>query len=156
MRLSALFGARSRLLALTVLAGVLLGAWAWRAGMKRRPVEPAIDDWDVPRLARHLNEHGLGLRVLATSKRYDTPERAYLTTTDRTFEQLDVLPKAVALRRGTWKGTLYCQRTSNPVARELSAGVWEDEDGLPVIGPFVFFGDPELLRRVRAALADLP
>jgi hypothetical protein len=149
-------GSTRLLFALTVLAGVLLGAWAWRSGQKKRAAEPAIDDWDVSRLARHLNDRGLGLRVLSTSATYDTPDSVYLTTTDLNFEQLDVLPKSVKVSRAPWKGSLFCQRMSNPEKREWFARTWEDEDGLPIVGPFVFFGDPELLRRVRAALADAP
>lgn len=111
-----------------------------------------LDDWDVPRLVAHLNGKGLGLRVVSTLKDGGGTHRmAFLTTTDQGWEQLSRLSRGGA-QTDRWRGTLYCERGP-------AGGDWDDlkrqwADCCLVVGPFLLYGDCELLGSVRAALSD--
>jgi hypothetical protein len=117
------------------------------------PAAGPLDDWDVPRLVAHLNGKGLGLRVVSTLKvGGGTHRMAFLTTTDQGWEELTRLLRGRS-QIDRWRGTLYCERGP-------AGGDWDDlkrqwGDCCLVVGPFLLFGDRELLGRVRAALSDL-
>jgi hypothetical protein len=51
-----------------------------------------------------------------------------------------------------WAGVVYCEHLRHPDSREEILASWAD-CGLRV-DPFVFFGDPEMLARIRTALGD--
>ena len=110
-------------------------------------------DWDIPRLVAYLNGNGLGLRVVSTLKGGGGTHRlAFLTTTDQGWEDLSRLPRGRP-QVERWRGTLYCERGP-------TGGDWDDltrewGDCSLVVGPFLLYGDRELLGRVRAALSDL-
>jgi hypothetical protein len=100
-------------------------------------------------LVEHLRAAGLHLRVVP-GDRFGTPERrAYLTTTDLTWRDLDLLPK-VPERLAAWKGSVYCERNTWPPSRDSLRRQWGE--GCRCIGPFLFFGDPDLLGRIETAL----
>ncbi len=120
-----------------------------RTGSSAAAAAP-LGDWDIPRLVAYLNGKGLGLRVVPTLKGGGGSDRlAFLTTTDQGWEELSRLPRGRP-QVGRWRGTLYCERGP-------AGGDWDDltaewGDCSLVVGPFLLFGDRELLGRVRAAL----
>jgi hypothetical protein len=109
---------------------------------------PPPPDEDGISLARRLAPR-LGLRVVPTSQDGRPKHNAYLTATGLRWKELNVLPRS-AEHLGRWRGTLYCERSNYPNARpeEVDPG----SDCWLRAGPFIFFGDPELLARLREAL----
>jgi hypothetical protein len=124
-----------------LLAGVLLVFWT---GLGRdhtaSPVVP-LHDWDIPRLVAFLNEEGMDV-VLCPN--------AFLTTTNKGWEELNALvkqPEGIE----QWQGVLYCEHVQSVEATRLSrTQPWGD--CCLIVGPCLFFCDPQLLARVRAAL----
>jgi hypothetical protein len=130
------------------LAGALLAAWVVGRGGEHTTTAPTLDGWDVPRLAAHLNARGLGLRVVSVSQDGTNNLAAYLTTTDKRWEDFNRLTRD-PLQLDRWRGTLICERDSR-------GDVWSDrigpsDDGYLIVGPFLLYGDRDLLDRVRAA-----
>jgi hypothetical protein len=117
------------------------------------PASPAqsLNAWDIPRLTAYLNGEGLGLRLVATRQNGVIDNTAFLTTTAKEFEDLNRLPKDPK-RIGWWQGTLYCERGP---ADDWSDLAWQWGDSSLIAGPFLFFGDPDLLARVRDALGKV-
>jgi hypothetical protein len=114
------------------------------------PASPLpLSDWDIPRLAAYLNGEGLTLRLIATRKDGLVDDSAFLTTTDKKWGELNLLSKNPQYI-GRWRGTLYCEK--NPAGADVSRA-WGDYT--LVAGTFLFYGDPELLSRVRATLTPL-
>lgn len=142
-------------------AALLLSAAAfplgrWAAKGNATGATPDLDKWDLPRLNQHLNRQGLALRLVATSPAQGVSSNAFLTRTQQGAEELGNLPK-VAERVASWRGTVYCERTCSPAARDVQIDLWGD--CCWSVGPFLFFGDRELLAEVRACLegsAPLP
>jgi hypothetical protein len=120
------------------------------ANRVRRPPEegPRLDDWDVPRLVDHLSKQGLELRVVSTQDGGTPRHNAYLTKTDKKWGELNLMLK-VPEQAERWRGTLYVERSHNT---DIRAAYWGD--CCLVAGPFVFFGDRDLLARVRGALGE--
>jgi hypothetical protein len=157
---SNLSGRVVRLLVPAVLAAAVLGGWIGRR--RDDPATSAVpfDDWDIPRLVAYLNDVGLGLRMVSTMKHGGIVQTAFLTTTTKEWNDLDGLPKHPK-QNHRWRGTLYCERGQVRIlgrAGRLFGDDWSDltrqwGDCCLVAGPFLFYGDRELLDRVRAALA---
>jgi hypothetical protein len=128
----------------------------WAATGKTTAAVPDMDGWDVPRLNQHLASQGLSLRLVATSESHDASHNAFLTWTGKGRQELSILPKQREwIER--WKGTVYCEWLNSPASRELQLDLWDDCGWS--VGPFVFFGDRELLAAIRACLtgnAPLP
>jgi hypothetical protein len=129
---------------LLLVALAALGEWWGPAA------PPDLASWDVPRLVEFLHGHGLPLRAISSSRDGGVSESAYLTTTSKGWGEL------AGLRRGSdqidlWQGTLFCERASLSV---FGAQIQMWGDCCLVVGPFVFFGDRDLLARVRAAFAN--
>ncbi len=130
------------LLAMTLLA-ISLGQ---RLG--NRPVSRQLfDDRSIPQLADHLNRAGLQVRLQSTIKGGVLGQTAFLTTTNKDWNDLNHLSKT-SNRIREWRGTVYCERLGkgDPVLRQ-----WGDH--CLVASPFVFYGDTELLKRIGAILA---
>jgi hypothetical protein len=134
-----------------LLAGALLVALAGPRRGGPRSLPP--DDWQIPQLVAHLNRQGPGLRVVSTRQDGVVHHSAYLTTTDKEWVDLTVLPRD-RQQLDRWRGTLYCERFQSEYMRSDQAYQWGD--CCLVAGPFVLTGDRELLGRVRAALSTLP
>jgi hypothetical protein len=133
-----------------LVAGALLASPVGRrTGGTATPPGP-LDDWDIPRLVAFLNDKGLGLRMVATPKDGVIGPTAFLTTTARGWDDFNRLPKDPR-QIDRWQGILYCER--GPGGDAWSALVRQWGDCCLVVGPFLFFGDPDLLARVCAALA---
>ena len=132
-----------------LLAGVVL---AVSIGQRQGgPAAPAgrLDDWDIPRLVAYLNGQGLGLRMVPTRKDGIASQNAFLTTTDQDWADLNDLGK-IREQIDRWRGTLYCRQKTGE--KDWSDQVHYWGDCCLEAGPFIFFGDRELLARVRAAL----
>ena len=136
------------LLATSVLAMTLLTvSLGQRLGNRAAALE-SLDDWDFPQLADHLNR--AGLEVLLQSPRKDGmfAHNAFLTTTPKGWDQLNRLginPGTSRLQE--WRGIVYCERAGKG---EPALHLWSDYS--LVVGPFYFYGDAELLERIRAIL----
>jgi hypothetical protein len=103
-------------------------------------------------MIQYLEERGLGLRAVPTDRNGKTWRRnAFLTRTDQGWDQLSALSKSVG-KIDRWRGTVYCERMQQPEEREILSRLWGD-CGL-IAGPFVFFGDPDLLAEIREALSQ--
>lgn len=109
-----------------------------------------LHDWDLPQLVLHLEAQGLGLRPVPDSARGELRFGAYLIRTEKDWEQLSRLFKAPERIEG-WKGTVHCGRVTGPQARDVCSSLWGDCS--LVAGPFVFFGDRELLAEIGACLS---
>jgi hypothetical protein len=131
------------------MAGLVLVVWVGHhaGGHAARPV--GMDDWDLPQLAAYLNEKGLDLRLRSTQKSGEPRISAYLLTTDRPWIELNHLVKTPN-QMEPWRGTLYCEWGGSQ--RKWASLMSQWGDCCFVAGPFIFFGDPDLLTRVRAIL----
>jgi hypothetical protein len=142
----------SRLWALVlvaVLAVVVFGVWARRPACRPRGGPPGLDEWNVPQLIAHLRQRGLQLRAVGVSASGEMENSAVLTTTDKDWREFLPLAKtreAIDL----WQGTVSCERVNQSGSRDLQISLWGD--CCLVVGPFLFFGDRDLLRRIRMAL----
>jgi hypothetical protein len=109
------------------------------------PTTPGLEDWDVPRLARNLQEHGLEVRLVPTDGHGGTPRSGYLTTTDKGWGDLNPVAK-VCEAIDLWQGTVYCERLCGG-ERETQIEVWGD--CCVRLGPFLLFGDRDLMREIQ-------
>jgi hypothetical protein len=135
-----------RQIPLLLLAGALLMTVAAR--LLRRPAPPPAG-WDIPQLIAHLEQEGLRLRTVPVRKDGPLSQEVFLTNTERDWSYFNGLGKDPG-QIEQWRGTLYCER-GGAGRRGLDLdGLWGD--CYLVAGPFVFFGDRELLGKVRAAL----
>jgi hypothetical protein len=137
------------LLVAAVLASALLAvSLRPREASTARPAVP-LDDWDIARLVAHLNSKGLRLRMVATGRNGVIDQTAFLTTTNKGWQDFNHLTRDED-QISQWQGTLYCtQGLGRNAVAELTRQ-WGDR--CLVVGPFLFYGDRELLERVRAAL----
>jgi hypothetical protein len=133
-------------MALVVLVGLAVAAIHWG---KRSEVR--LDDWDVRDLVRYLEGQGLRLYISPTGDSGNTRFHAYLTTAANPARDLSYMPR-LRQKIHLWADVVYCQRTQRSEVSEETVGAWAD-CGLRA-GPFVFFGDPALLARIRTALGD--
>lgn len=139
-------GGRSPLLVL--LAAALLAAAVGQRKRTYTEAPPALDDWDIPQFVASLNGKGLGLRLVSTQKNGLIGQTAFLTSTDKEWIDLNPLPK-VPKHITRWQGTLYCERGVREPNWSKLTGQWGD--CWLAVGPFLLYGDRELLARVRAA-----
>ena len=136
-------------LLLVFVAGALLVVGVGRRKDGRATPAVPLDDWDIPQFAAFLNERGLGLRLVSTMKGGDARYTAFLTTTDLEWENLNHLVKD-AKRINEWRGTLYCERERGNDNWWLLTRHWGAN--YLIVGPFLLYGDPELLVLVRDAV----
>jgi hypothetical protein len=132
-----------------LLGGLLFGAWVWQVHRSRRGVDVA--GWDIPQLVSHLHARGLPVRLVFTRKEGITRSNAFLTTTDLSFESLNVLPRGKKYI-DEWRGVVYCEIIREP-GRRTDASIGMDGCFLER-DHFIFVGDPDLLARIGAALRD--
>lgn len=141
----------TRLAPLLVAAAVLLAGLAWPTSQPAAAKAVALESWDLPELLHDLEKGGLYFRVLPTIKDGPLVDSVFLVTTDKSWQQLNVLP-AVRQCARQWQGVVRVHRerdSSGCVEQaQLDRGAWL------VAGPFRFFGDPQLLGRIRAVLGE--
>jgi hypothetical protein len=75
---------------------------------------------------------------------------AYLSSTDKGWAELAKLFK-VREKIADWTGILYVEKRGADSDWSITVALWGD--CCLVVGPFVFFGDRELLARVRDVLS---
>jgi hypothetical protein len=134
------------LLTLVLLAGSLA---AVRLVKQPRRHAPPLDDWGIEEVIAHLEQEGLRLRAVPVRRGGPLSQGVFLTATDRDWEYFNCLGKDPR-KMERWRGTLYCERGAAGRRGLDLDGLWGD--CYLVAGPFVFFGERELLAKVRAAL----
>jgi hypothetical protein len=113
---------------------------------------PSAPPRSLTELTQRLHRAGLPLYVVQMTD--TSPEKGlYLCERPRSQEQLQWLRRA-AEYGDRWRGVVFCEFSTH-------LGEIPDEElerwgeyGM-LLGPFVFFGDPALLRRIRQALPEL-
>jgi hypothetical protein len=113
-------------------------------------VSRSIHEWDIPELAVHLNRMGVEVRLRSIPRQGPVGRSAFLTTTAKEWNDLNALTKDPT-HIEEWGGTLYCERLGESHMTYL-ADQWGEYS--LTVGPFIFYGDVELLIRVRDALAS--
>jgi hypothetical protein len=138
-------------LGLSLVLGVaLLGC---RVQEKPPARDPDLDGWDTPHLIRSLESGGLHLRPIPVTETGPIHRSVYLTGTDRGWMELNDLPK-VPEQIDRWHGTVYCEEVGHAEARKEQTDLWGD--CCLCLGPFVFFGDRQLLGQIRDVLMAGP
>jgi hypothetical protein len=133
-------------------AMTLLSASVHERQANRRQADRRLHDWDIPQLADYLQRSGVDVRLVPVSKDGPLLQAVYLTSTAKEWRDLNRLMKEPQ-RIPEWQGTLYCERVGeNDPAYLLRQ--WGDHG--QQIGPFLFYGDAELLDRILTALAAPP
>ncbi len=135
-------------LGLVLLAALLLTRLAAPKGPPSLP-----EDWQVPELLARLQARGLRLHAVAASRATgDLRMGAYLCDGERAWEDVAGLPISAAHAR-RWRGVVLVTGPFGPLAATPEEVAGWGENGLRS-GPFVFFGDAALLRRVAEALSE--
>jgi hypothetical protein len=94
-------------LLLALLAGALLAVAIERRRTNSARLATPLHDWDIPRLADYLNTRGLALRLVSTRQDGAIGQMAFLTTTNRGWDELNGLAKS-ADASGTRRGRICC------------------------------------------------
>lgn len=139
------------LLSTALLAMTSLAVWLGQSLHTRMVEQRTLDDWDIPELADQLNRAGLQVQMQSTRKDGMIGRNAFLTTTDKDWDELSNLRKDSS-RIQEWRGTVYCEHVRGHDPAEL---ICLGEDHWFVASPFIFYGDAELLQRISAILAPL-
>ncbi len=137
------------LLCTAVLAMTVLGVSLSQRLSTHASTLRSLDDWNIPELADHLNRAGLHVRLQSTSKHGVIGCTAFLTTAAKDWHDLNHLQKAPSRLR-EWRGIVYCEHSGRDDRADL-VRLWGDH--CFVAGPFIFYGDAELLQRIDAILA---
>ena len=123
-----------------------------RGAPPAHPAPAAPDGWQVPDLLAHLGSRGLRLHAVAASRATgDLSQGAYLCEDERPWEDVAALPMHAA-RAARWRGVVLVMPSHGPFVPSPEEVAGWGESGL-VAGPFVFFGDAALRRRIAAALS---
>ncbi len=135
-----------------VIIGVI-AAMMWWLDTPRPPVK---EDWQAEDLVEHLNATGEPVRVVPSSGQNGLIAGVYLTTTDKTWEELIRLPAAPE-RIDDWKGTVYCSKTPRSTTADGALDQWGNYGQRE--GSILMFGDATLRDRITGVLrepVDLP
>jgi hypothetical protein len=109
----------------------------------------ALEHWGIRELVDHLNCAGLQVRLRSSMKNGDlTGQYVFLTTTDKDWMELNRLSKDES-RIQEWRGIVSCER----LVENYNPALYVSGNHYLIVGPFLFIGDAELLRRIRAILA---
>jgi hypothetical protein len=133
------------------LSGGILAVGEGRRWMKTEaPATERMKAWDCHDLVDQLHASGLHYQAMATSENGSWEQNVYLTRSGRKWSDLNTVPK---LREhiDAWRGAVYCEKASAPWRREEQLRDWGD--CCVYIGPFVFFGDRQMLAEIEASLA---
>jgi hypothetical protein len=131
----------------TVTAFAVTAVAVTLASRRLRP--PALPPRTLGELAERLRRSDPPLYAVPLAE-HSPEDGVFLCDRPRPPEQVQWLPRAPEFAR-RWRGVVYCERvgTATRIPEDLLEG-W-GEHGLGV-GPFVLFGDPDLLERIREAV----
>lgn len=127
---------------------ILLALVSRQLGIAARSSSRSINDWGIVELADQLNRMGVKVQLRSTQQNGPIGQMAFLTSTDKDWHNLNALKKDPN-HIGAWHGVLYCERVGESHATHLT-NQWGYH--CLAVGPFLFYGDAELLRQVRDAL----
>lgn len=147
MRRLTRYGLLSATLGTMILLPVTIRQYRASPTSSTRPFE----DWNIMDLVEHLNQMGLNLQLRSTTANGSIGSTVYLTTAEKRWTDLNFLNKD-AKRIHEWEGVIYCERIKGGDTA-LALGLWGDR--CLIVGPFLFYGDGELLRSIRGALAPV-
>lgn len=118
----------------------------------RRPADPPST---LAELSKLLSGEAPSFYVVPVNKDH-LESGIYICTQPQPLEQLMWLlrsPKAVRTsRHGKWQGVAYCERLGTMSLVDYKLQTW-GEHGMR-IGSLLFFGDPQLLRRIHKTIFD--
>jgi hypothetical protein len=140
-----------KLLPLRIVVGLFVLAMAATPLAYRLLRGPAAPPRTLTELTELLSRDASSLYVVPIVE--GNPEAGiYLCTRSRTRDQLMGLPRARE-HAHRWQGVAHCEMVGKMVAvDEYDIQSW-GEYGMQ-IGPFLFFGDPDLLQRIRKVVLD--
>jgi len=133
-----------------LLVGIATAGLLWETMSRNNPVDtPAERPNNAAALAAFLNKKLPQARIVSTRADGQIDRSFYLTIGHSDADTLRSLPRA-AERSGQWRGTVLCEWLVNR----------EPEDVVPeecgpyalALPPFVFFGDKELLEKIKDLL----
>jgi hypothetical protein len=120
-------------------------------GPRRAAPEPALlllDNWDITQLAAYLNSAGVEVDLLSTRKDGVVRSNGFLMVVKKDWMYVSGLGKD-ASQIHTWNGIDYCGRETPSNLADLAR---QRHNHYLQVGSFIFYGDPELLARIGAAL----
>ena len=109
-----------------------------------------FEDWNIVELVEHLDRMGVKLQLRSTQEDGSLGQTVFLTTAGKRWSDLNHLnrdPKRIH----EWQGIIHCERVKGDMA--IATRLYANH--CLAIGPFLFYGDAELLRCVGAALAPV-
>jgi predicted amidohydrolase YtcJ len=136
------------LLGASFMATAFLTVWCFQPPVAPAPASHPLDNWDIAQLADHLNRAGVELRTVSVQKNGVIDSSAFLTATAMDWSYLNRLNKDPK-RIHEWRGIVFCSREMPNSAAKLAR---QREEHCLLVGPFIFYGDAELLERIGAAL----
>jgi hypothetical protein len=135
------------LLFMTALGLTALDHWRPRP---QAPLPDVTEQWDSRDVGEHLRGTGLECRVVGVDSGGLDKGSAFFTETDKTWGELNALPKTVE-SIASWRGSVFCRKVGSTDGWAYQMELW-GENCLQV-GPFIFFGDAELLGEIGESLA---
>jgi hypothetical protein len=126
----------------------LLALVSRQLGIHARSSSRSIDHWSLIELADQLNRMGVKVQLRFTQQDGTIGQTAFLTVTDKNWRSLNALKKD-SKHIQEWRGVLFCERVGECDVTHLTTQ-WGNH--CLEVGPFLFYGDAELLRQVRDAL----
>jgi hypothetical protein len=133
---------------LLLAGGATLGVWQL-SGPRPAPTPPQ-EAKDVAELTTLLESRGVALHAAALARNGPCDDRAYLTDAERPWAELSRLP-AVREKVGQWRGVVMCEKVVPGSTPRVHLEVWGD--AYLEAPPWIFFGDPDLRKRIGEALA---
>jgi hypothetical protein len=116
---------------------------------------PDLSGWKLADLLTRLREKGVRFEAVVDHRERDLLTRwvegAWLTRTGKGRSELGLLTRLSPPER--WRGTVRVT-WHGPGFDETPEELRLYGERLAVAGPFIFFGDPEMIREVERALAE--
>jgi hypothetical protein len=132
------------------LAAVIAVPWTCRLRSRTAPSPTHPEVSTLTELAELLSQAAPELRVMTIAKNGTFESGMYLCKDSRSWEQLRLLPRSSS-NVGKWQGVVYCERIRSTLP-EWEIQEWGEH--AMQIGPFLFFGDTALLRRIDKLIRD--
>jgi hypothetical protein len=124
---------------------MLVGVWGLAEPAK---VDPR--NWHLADFVRHLHERGLHLKVVSSRQDGRWGGDLYLTeNSDLTWQSFQVKPRTAA-RIEQWRGSVWVRRLPRG---DTAWSLYDWQEPGCRIGPFLLFGDEELIERIRQTFA---